>query len=210
MRRCCFTTSGNPLPADFWGDDGWMPRALLPMKSRSVEAIGFFLFYGSLAMARVTRAVFVLLCGLHAGMANVLGKVGRLDRPHLLRLPQPGHDLWRRLDSRRSAVDSMFRAGRTRNEFGQVREVRAAKRKDLAASPPAFTSPWAFACTRLMQIQMAVLFFFSATENWQATTGGTAMPYGGFSPTVIITTTIFCSCWQSNTGWSTLRRMALS
>ena len=47
----------------------------------------------------------------------------------------------------------------------RVREVRRAKRKDLAARPPAFTSPWAFACTRLMQIQMAVLFFFSATDK---------------------------------------------
>ena len=47
----------------------------------------------------------------------------------------------------------------------RVREVRLAKRKDLAAHPPAFTSPWAFACTRLMQIQMAVLFFFSATDK---------------------------------------------
>ena len=47
----------------------------------------------------------------------------------------------------------------------RVREVRLAKRKDLAAHPPAFTSPWAFACTRLMQIQMAVLFFVSATDK---------------------------------------------
>jgi predicted DCC family thiol-disulfide oxidoreductase YuxK len=43
----------------------------------------------------------------------------------------------------------------------RVREVWTAKRKKLDAYPPAFTSPWAFACTRLMQIQMAVLFFFS-------------------------------------------------
>jgi len=47
----------------------------------------------------------------------------------------------------------------------RVREVRAAKRKDLEAHPPPFTSPWAFACTRLMQIQMAVLFFVSATDK---------------------------------------------
>ena len=43
----------------------------------------------------------------------------------------------------------------------RVREVWTAKCKNLGADPPAFTSPWAFACTRLMQIQMAVLFFFS-------------------------------------------------
>jgi HTTM domain len=47
----------------------------------------------------------------------------------------------------------------------RVREVRIAKRQNLVAHPPAFTSPWAFACTRLMQIQMAVLFFFSGANK---------------------------------------------
>src|SRR5262249_55947669 len=47
----------------------------------------------------------------------------------------------------------------------RVRQVRLAKLKSLEASPPAFTSPWAFACTRLMQIQMAVLFFYSAINK---------------------------------------------
>jgi predicted DCC family thiol-disulfide oxidoreductase YuxK len=47
----------------------------------------------------------------------------------------------------------------------RVREVRRAKRQNLAARPAAYTSGWAFACTRLMQVQMAVLFFFSAIEK---------------------------------------------
>ena len=35
------------------------------------------------------------------------------------------------------------------------------------SKPAAYTSPWACACTRLMQIQMAVLFFFSAAEKFK-------------------------------------------
>ena len=51
--------------------------------------------------------------------------------------------------------------------WDRVREVHLAKRKDLdlLASPPPFVSRWAFACTRLIQIQMAVLFFFSAIDK---------------------------------------------
>ena len=41
----------------------------------------------------------------------------------------------------------------------RVRAVRAAKKSNLAATLPRFESPWANACTRLMQIQMAILFF---------------------------------------------------
>jgi predicted DCC family thiol-disulfide oxidoreductase YuxK len=47
----------------------------------------------------------------------------------------------------------------------RLRLVRAAKRADLAAVVPQFRSPWANACTRLMQIQMAVLFFYSGVEK---------------------------------------------
>jgi predicted DCC family thiol-disulfide oxidoreductase YuxK len=49
----------------------------------------------------------------------------------------------------------------------RVRAVRTAKRVDLAAVPPPFVSPWTGACTRLMQIQMAVLFLWSAIEKFR-------------------------------------------
>jgi predicted DCC family thiol-disulfide oxidoreductase YuxK len=47
----------------------------------------------------------------------------------------------------------------------RLRIVRAAKRADLTAVVPQFISPWANACTRLMQIQMALLFFYSGVEK---------------------------------------------
>jgi predicted DCC family thiol-disulfide oxidoreductase YuxK len=47
----------------------------------------------------------------------------------------------------------------------RVRAVRAVKRFKLEGTLPPYTSPWAGACTRLMQIQMAVLFFYSAVAK---------------------------------------------
>jgi predicted DCC family thiol-disulfide oxidoreductase YuxK len=47
----------------------------------------------------------------------------------------------------------------------RVRAVRAAKRGSLDAMPPRYASAWAGACTRLMQIQMAVLFLCSGVEK---------------------------------------------
>ena len=47
----------------------------------------------------------------------------------------------------------------------RVRAVRAAKRNSLDATLPPYSSPWVGACTRLMQIQMAVLFFYSAVSK---------------------------------------------
>src|SRR5581483_11266805 len=58
----------------------------------------------------------------------------------------------------------------------RVRAVRAAKRADLAAKLPPYRSEWTGACTRLMQLQMAVLFFYSAVakagDDWH---GGDAV-----------------------------------
>ena len=47
----------------------------------------------------------------------------------------------------------------------RLRAVRAAKRVALDARPPPLATPWTGACIRLMQIQMAVLFFYSAMEK---------------------------------------------
>ena len=43
----------------------------------------------------------------------------------------------------------------------RLRAVRAAKRRDLEAVVAPYISPWAGACTRLIQIQMVTLWFFS-------------------------------------------------
>jgi predicted DCC family thiol-disulfide oxidoreductase YuxK len=47
----------------------------------------------------------------------------------------------------------------------RVRKLRKAKYHELARQIPLPKSRWGFACTRLIQIQMVILFFFSAAEK---------------------------------------------
>jgi hypothetical protein len=59
----------------------------------------------------------------------------------------------------------------------RVRAVRAAKRHDLAATLPPYASPWAGACIRLLQIQMAVIFFYTGISKmkWDEWRNGDAI-----------------------------------
>lgn len=52
----------------------------------------------------------------------------------------------------------------------RVRRVRREKKCDLSALPALAPSPWGFACTRLIQIQMAILYLFSAIEKLRGET----------------------------------------
>lgn len=52
----------------------------------------------------------------------------------------------------------------------RVRRVRRIKKQDLSAAPALPLSPWGFACTRLIQIQMAILYLFSAIEKLRGET----------------------------------------
>jgi hypothetical protein len=59
----------------------------------------------------------------------------------------------------------------------RVRAVRQAKRADLGASAPPYISGWAGAGIRLMQIQMAVLFFYTGVSKikWEEWRDGDAV-----------------------------------
>ena len=99
------------------------------------------------------------------GWRTHLGEMGRADRPGVVRPSQSGPGLRRRQDPRSLLIILCVAPIGRAISLDRVRIVRAAKRANLAATVPPFTSPWAGACTRLMQIQMAVLFFYSALEK---------------------------------------------
>ena len=90
----------------------------------------------------------------------------------------------------------------------RVRAVRAAKVGDLEARLPPYSSAWAGACTRLMQIQMAVLFFYSAISKL----GGDVWWSGDAVWTVFTTdeyyNRIILDVWHRTIGWSTSRPTA--
>jgi predicted DCC family thiol-disulfide oxidoreductase YuxK len=156
----------SPYLFTFWGDDGWMPRTLL-FKDVAEPWTQSAFFYFTAPWQWIAFHAFFLFCcaaftlGWRTSWVKWFVLIGHISYDN------------RNLDMG-YGVDQILPClllilcfapiGRALS-LDRVREVRLAKRKSLRADPPRFTSPWAFASTRLMQIQMAVVFFFSATDK---------------------------------------------
>jgi predicted DCC family thiol-disulfide oxidoreductase YuxK len=156
----------TPYLFTFWGDDGWVPRALLAEDVTNPWIQSVFFYFTAPWQWIAFHALFLSCCA-----AFMLG----WRTPWVKWLVLIGHISYdnRNLDMT-YGVNAILAClllilcfapiGRGIS-LDRVREVRSAKLKSLGAHPPVFTSPWAFACTRLMQIQMAVVFFFSAADK---------------------------------------------
>ncbi|MGE0750691.1 MAG: DCC1-like thiol-disulfide oxidoreductase family protein [Variibacter sp.] len=157
----------------FWGNDGWMPRSRFGGPDADVWVQSVFFYFNATWQWAVFHAVFLFCCA-----ALMLGWRTRWVKWLVL----IGHISY---DQRNTTlvygVDAILACllvilcfaptGRALS-LDRVRDVRRAKRQDLDANVPQFTSRWAGACVRLMQVQMAVLFYVSATDkmtgaDWQ-------------------------------------------
>ena len=156
----------TPYLFTLWGDDGWMPRTLLAQEQSGRWAQSVLFYFSAPWQLAVFHGFFLFCCAaLMVGWRTAFVKwavlIGHISydyrNPHIVY----GADA---ILACLLLILCFAPTGRAMS-LDRVREVRAAKRKDLEAHPPPFTSPWAFACTRLMQIQMAVLFFVSATDK---------------------------------------------
>jgi predicted DCC family thiol-disulfide oxidoreductase YuxK len=156
----------TPYLFTFWGDAGWMPRTLLEQGMTDPWVQSVFFYFTAPWQWVAFHALFLWCCaafmaGWRTSWMKWLVLIGHISYYN------------RNLDLH-YGVDAILAClllilcfapiGRAMS-LDRVRAVRAAKLKNLEADVPAFASPWAFACTRLMQIQMAVLFFFSATDK---------------------------------------------
>jgi predicted DCC family thiol-disulfide oxidoreductase YuxK len=156
----------TPYLLTFWGDTGWLPRALLAREIADPWMQSVFFHLTDPWQWFAVHAFFLFCCaafmlGWRTPWVKWLVLVGHISYDH--RNP----DLPYGVDAILACLLLILcfaPIGRAIS-LDRVREVRSAKLKSLAAAPPTFTSPWAFACTRLMQIQMAVLFFFSAADK---------------------------------------------
>ncbi len=158
--------TATPYLFDFWGDAGLMPRAIVLRDFADPWTQSVF-FYFTAPWQWVAFHVFFLACcaafmvGWRTSWVKWIVLIGQIS-----------------FDRRNPAliygVDGVLASlliilclapiGRAMS-LDRVRAVRAAKRSDLGATLPPYRSPWAGACTRLMQIQMAVLFFYSAVHK---------------------------------------------
>jgi predicted DCC family thiol-disulfide oxidoreductase YuxK len=156
---------GTPLLFDFWGDTGLMPRALVLQNIDSWKQSVFYYFSAPWQWI-LFHFLFLFCCaafmvGWRTSWVKWIVLIGQISYDY-------------RNPNLRYGVDNILAClllilclapiGRAIS-LDRVRAVRAAKRIRLDATLPPYVSPWVGACTRLMQIQMAVLFFYSCVSK---------------------------------------------
>ncbi len=152
----------TPYLLTFWGDDGWMPRELLANKITDPWQQSVFFYFTAPWQWMAFHGFFLFCCaafalGWRTAWVKWIVLIGHVSFAYRNPVMTYGVDA---IGASLLLILCFAPVGRAMS-LDRVREVRRAKRKDLGADPPARTSSWGFACIRLMQIQMAVLFFFS-------------------------------------------------
>lgn len=145
----------------FWGDDGLMSRAQI-LGDLEPWTYSVHFYFTAPWQWMVFHAVFLLGCaafaaGWRTAWVKWIVLIGQIS--YASRNPIIAYGVDKILASL-LLILCVAPVGRALS-LDRVRAVRAAKRANLQADLPRYSSPWAGACTRLMQIQMAVLFFYS-------------------------------------------------
>ncbi len=169
----CWAT---PRLFEFWTDAGWMP--LWVAMQWNNPGLSLF-FYFTAPWQLVAFHIFFLLCcaafmvGWRTSWVKWVLYIGKLSYDYRNQVLPYGADL---VLSCLLLIFCLAPVGRAMS-LDRVRAVRAAKRGDLTATVPRFSSPWAGACIRLMQIQMAVIFFYTGVSKikWDAWRNGDAL-----------------------------------
>ena len=158
--------AATPYLFDFWGESGWMPQSTLSYYVDDPWLQSLFYYLTSSWHLVVFHVLFLLSClafmlGWRTSWVKWIVLIGEISYDRRNILLTYGVD---RILCSLLLVLCLAPIGRALS-LDRVREVRAAKREDLEAVPPPFASPWAGACIRLIQIQMATLFFYSAIKK---------------------------------------------
>jgi predicted DCC family thiol-disulfide oxidoreductase YuxK len=196
----------TPYLLTYWGDDGWMPRALLDTELDDPWQQSVFFYFFAPWQWYAFHALFVFCCaaltlGWRTSWVKWFALLGEVS--YAYRNPPMTYGVDAIL-ANLLLILCFAPAGRALS-LDRVREVREAKRRDLEAHPPPYSSSWAGACTRLMQIQMATLFFFSAVgklrgDDWW---NGDAIWWvftGNYYHSGIILTVLASQYWLVNAG----------
>ncbi len=156
----------TPYLFDFWGDTGLMPRGVVLRDLPDPWTQSVF-FYFSAPWQWVAFHVLFLVCcaafaaGWRTSWVKWIVLIGQVSYDR--RNPDMTYGVdW--ILASLLLILCLAPVGQAMS-LDRVRALRAAKRNDLNATLPVYCSPWAGACTRLMQIQMAVLFFYSAISK---------------------------------------------
>jgi predicted DCC family thiol-disulfide oxidoreductase YuxK len=173
----CHYVLATPYLSDFWGDTGWMTRKLLAEEFDSPYVQSLLFYFNAPWQLVAFHALFLASClalmlGWRTRYVKWIVLIGQISFDHRNPIFFYGVD---KILAALLLILCLAPIGRALS-LDRVRAVRAAKRADLTATVPLYSSEWTGACIRLMQIQMAVLFFYSALsksgEDWR---GGDAV-----------------------------------
>jgi predicted DCC family thiol-disulfide oxidoreductase YuxK len=156
----------TPFLFDFWGEGGWVPRAVVLENTTNPWIQSVFFYFSEPWQWMAFHAVFLLCCaafmlGWRTSWVKWIVLVGQISYDH--RNPA----LFYGVDKILACLLFIMCVAPVgcALSLDRVRAVGAAKLKELDAALPPYSTPWAGACTRLMQIQMVVLFFYSAISK---------------------------------------------
>jgi len=158
----------SPYIFDLWGDAGWASRDVV-MAIRAPWMQSVFYYFGAPWEWVAFHGLFLLCCaalmvGWRTSWVKWIVLVGHISYVYRDPMLIYGVD-W--IVSSLLFILCAAPVGRGMS-LDRVRAVRAAKVKNLEARLPPYGSVWAGACTRLMQIQMALIFFYSALSKLAA------------------------------------------
>ena len=153
----------TPFLFDFWGEGGWLPRTVVVENSTNPWIQSIFFYFTAPWQWVAFHGLFLLCCaalmvGWRTPWVKWIVLVGQISYDYRNPTIFYGVD---KILACLLLIMCVAPTGRTMS-LDRVRAVRTAKLEKLDARPPQYSSPWAGACIRLMQIQMAVLFFYSA------------------------------------------------
>ena len=151
---------------DFWGDGGLMPRRLLDQEVTDPFVQSVFFYFSASWQLALFHALFLACCisfmlGWRTSWVKWVVLIGQISYEH--RNPMFFYGVDKILASL-LLILCLAPVGRALS-LDRLRAIRAAKRIKLNATIPAYRSEWTGACLRLMQVQMAVLFFYSAVSK---------------------------------------------
>jgi predicted DCC family thiol-disulfide oxidoreductase YuxK len=153
----------TPFLFDFWGEGGWVPRTIVLENTTDPWVQSVFFYFREPWQWVAFHAVFLASCaafmvGWRTSWVKWIVLVGQISYDYRNPALFYGVD---KILACLLLIMCVAPIGRALS-LDRVRAVRAVKLKKLDATLAPCSSPWAGACTRLMQIQMAVLFFYSA------------------------------------------------
>jgi predicted DCC family thiol-disulfide oxidoreductase YuxK len=159
-------TMATPFLFDLWGDTGWVPPNFAHVYIQAPWMQSVFFYFTDPWQWIAFHGLFLFCCaaftvGWRTSWVKWIVLLGQISYDHRNLTIVYGADS---IIACLLFILCLAPAGRAIS-LDRVRAVRAAKRKNLTATLPPYTSPWAGACTRLIQLQMAILFFYSATDK---------------------------------------------